>query len=554
MICEGINKNRIFNVAAYIRLSQEDEDVESESNSVTSQKEIINQYINKRENFKIVDTYIDDGFTGTNFNRPKFQKLLIDIEDKKIDTVIVKDLSRLGRNYVEVGKYLEEYFPKNNIRFIAINDNMDSLDRIYSNDMMRTFRTLLNDEYSRDISNKVRTVLYSKMKNGEYISSSVPYGYKRSNKDRYRLEIDTETSNNVKRIFDLAIKGKSCKYIADYLGKIGVMNPSSYKESKQIKTRKFQESTKDKYHWDSSYILEILKNRVYCGDTVQRKYRKISYKINKKVKNDVKDWITIEDTHQAIIDKEIFNKLNNNLLNKIERVNDDGNYDLFSGLVRCADCGRGMNKYGNRVNKKTGKKTYTLYCGYYMKSKGKVCSKHSIGSEKLKEVVLETIKIQIDLILNIKEELKSISQNKKIDFNSKFLKTNLEELKKELLKKIEYKKELYFDWKNELLSKEDFFEYKSTYENDIEIIETKIEEIEKEIAEQNIIENKSIKWILEYEKYKNCNELTREMLVNLIDMIYIHENKNIDIKFKYNDIYKSTIKFIEKCKNESEDL
>ena len=267
-----------WKVAAYLRLSIDDGD-KMESNSITNQKSLINLYIEHEKDLKIKDYYIDDGYSGTNFERPDFKRLINDIERGKINTIIVKDLSRFGRNYIEVGRYIEEILPMYKVRFIAVTDTIDSFkDPNSINNVIVPFKNLMNDEYARDISNKVKSILNTKKENGEFIGNSAPFGYLRDPKDKHKFIVDEKASKIVKKIYKMALDGYSKQLIVDNLNKYGIPTPRLYK----VQELNFKyKITKSMSTWDGTKVDDILKNRTYTGALEQGKKRRISYKIHK---------------------------------------------------------------------------------------------------------------------------------------------------------------------------------------------------------------------------------------------------------------------------------
>ena len=337
----------IWKVALYIRLSREDDEDKSESNSVTNQRILLQEYLKNKSEFVIYDIYIDDGYSGTDFNRPGFQRLLQDMKENKFNTLIVKDLSRLGRNYIEVGNYIEQIFPLFKIRFIAVNDNIDSFkDPTSVNNVIVPFKNLMNDEYCRDISMKIRSSFNTKKRNGQFVGAWAPYGYIKDPKNKYHLIIDDEPAQIVKLIFKMALEGKGRQTIAKELNQMGVINPTGYKQKvlKLNYTNLSATTFGNDYSWTNTSISQILKNRVYVGDLVQCKERVISYKIHKTIKNEKEDWIIVENTHEPIIDRQDFNKIQDLLLSRDTRVEKNGELSMFAGHIRCADCKRAMNK------------------------------------------------------------------------------------------------------------------------------------------------------------------------------------------------------------------
>ena len=393
-----------YKTAAYIRISKEQYD-KKESNSITNQKLIINNYIECNKDLKLVDFYVDDGHTGTDFNRAGFKRLLQDIKSKKINTIIVKDLSRFGRNYIEVGNYLENIFCVLNVRFISILDNIDTLKDELSE--VISIKNIINDYYSKDISNKVKSVLKSKKENGNFIGKSAPYGYLKDPNNKYKFIIDEESSKVVTKIFDMFLSGSKITDIVKYLNKKNILPPGLYKIKNNISNYK---RTDDMNNWTTATVNRILKNRVYTGDLIQNKTSRINYRIHKIKNIDENEWIITYNHHEPIIDKEKFDKVQKILERK------KGYYrsnDIFAGYLKCADCGNSMT-----LRKAKDKEYY--YCTSYVRN-GK-CTNHSIRKDKLYDIVLDTIRIKykdiseinLNVLLDLIDYIK-INDNKTID-------------------------------------------------------------------------------------------------------------------------------------------
>ena len=352
-----------YRVGLYIRLSHEDNDKNNQSESIKNQKSLLQQY-SKENNLSIYDTYIDDGYSGTNFNRPAFKKLLQDIEDKKINMVITKDMSRLGRDYIGTGNLIEKYFPENNIRYIAVTDNIDTYLDSTNNDIA-PFKAIMNDMYAKDISKKIRSSLKTKMKEGKFVGARPPYGYKKDKNNKNKLLIDEEKSKTVKRIFDLSLKGITPTKIANILTKENIKCPSEYYE--------YKSNNVNRGIWNPKTVKDILTNRIYTGDMVQNKRNKINYKIKKIVNNNVSDYIIIENTHDKIIEKEIFNEVQK-ILPKNKCKTNKKEKHLLNGLLYCKECGYHISITPRR---KKDNNCYTI-CNSYRTSKNqKKCTMHS---------------------------------------------------------------------------------------------------------------------------------------------------------------------------------
>ena len=366
-----------YKVAGYLRLSKEDNE-NMESNSIVNQRELIEQYINGKEDLELIEYYIDYGYSGTNFNRPGFEKLLQDMKNKKINCIIVKDLSRFTRNHIEADMYFENIFPALNIRFISVIENIDSFENPDSIDnLIVPFKNLLNDAYAKDISKKVKSALTAKRLNGEFIGTSATYGYLKNPKDKHKLIIDEEASKNVIKIFNDIIEGKTASEIANELNSNNVLTPASYK----IKKNNIEVDKK----WNAKMINVILKNRVYTGDLIQEKKNVENYRSQKHINVNREEWIITENHHDPIISKEKFDEVQK-ILNKNKSARNNKEKDLFYSFLKCADCGSSFTL--RKV------KNYEYYhCTSYVRNGA--CTSHSIRKDKLDEIVLEELNKKI---------------------------------------------------------------------------------------------------------------------------------------------------------------
>ena len=530
------NINKTWNCGLYIRLSQEDDDIlkedKLESNSVTGQKTLLKEFVNENEDLKIYDIYIDDGFTGTDFNRPSFQRLLEDVKNGLLNCIIVKDLSRLGRNYIEVGNYIEQVFPLFNIRFIAINDNVDSYKNPSStNTILVPFKNLINDEYCRDTSVKIRSSLNSKKRKGEFIGAFCSYGYLKDEKDKHKLVIDETAAIIVRKIFDWNVNlGMGKIAISHKLNDLGILNPTGHKRLELGQNYNNSGIKNNKYLWTPSTIGKILTNEVYIGNTVQGKRRTKSYKIHKVENIPQEEWIKVENTHEKIIEKEIFEKAKQ--LSKIDtKVQKSGILSIWAGLLKCGDCGFSMHK---KVCKNKNGKIYEYYiCSTYKKKSKVLCTKHSLKIEELNKTILAVIKNQIAILANIPKVIRIFEDRKKDNF---LFSQDFQKIKNDKKTKIEniknLKRFLYEDWKNGDISKEEYHEYKEKYENDIRKLELEIENINLQEKDKKADEIKKTEWIEDF-KNNNISKLDREVLLELIEYIEVFENNKIKVHLKF---------------------
>ena len=549
---ENIINKKIWSVALYIRLSQEDADNgqdKQESNSVTSQKTLLNEFVEEHDDLIVYDTYIDDGFTGTDFNRPSFQRLLEDMRNGNINCVIVKDLSRLGRNYIEVGNYMEQVFPLFNIRFIAINDSVDSFKNPSStNTILVPFKNLINDEYARDTSTKIRTSLNGKKKKGEFVGAFPSYGYIKDTKDKHKLIIDEVAADIVRKIFNWNVnEGLGKIAICHKLNDLGVLNPTGHKKielGQNYNNYGIQDNT---YTWTPSTVRNILKNEVYIGNTVQGKRRAKSYKIHKIENVPKEEWVRVENTHEPIIDKDTFEKAQELSRRDTKVSQKTKELSVWAGLLKCADCKRAMNKKSS--TNKSGNKYEYYICSTYRKKSNKLCTKHSVKQENLEKAVLEAINLHIDSLIDIEEILEQINKSEFQNIKNENIEKMITAKQNEISKISNFKMKLYEDWKNEDITREEYIEYKQKYENDIERLKQNIERLQNEkekYENQNVSGNE---WIKKFKEQKDLTELSRDIIIELIDCIYVHENGDITIKFKFEDEFKRIREYIENNKN-----
>lgn len=517
----------------YFRISREDGDKE-ESDSIRSQKELADYFHRNHPEIALVEEYADDGWSGTNFSRPRFMDMIEDLKRGRINCVVVKDLSRFGRNYIEVGRYLEMTFPMLNVRFIAINDGIDSVGKPESvNNAMVAFKNIMNDEYCRDISNKVRSVLNNKRRQGKFIGSFASYGYMKDPENRGRLVVDEEAAPVVRDIFRWFLSGMGVISIAKRLNEQGVPNPSAYKRLKGMNYRHPQHDKNDSL-WPDSSVRRILKNRLYAGDMVQGKNRTRSYKLQVSVPVPEQDWIIVENTHEAIIDRETFAQAQDILARDCRRPPETQRCYVLSGFVRCADCKRAMNR--KLISQPRADYGYYI-CSTYKKMNRGACTKHTIRSDKLERAVLETIQAHISLAVSLEEVLAAVRTKNKAAKRSRRLEAALSEKDRELARIRLCKLDLYPDLKNGLIDREEYDALKLRFDAQLERLEEEKKHIQGEIAAyENGIDGENA-FLTYFLAHKNIQALTREVVVELIEMVYVHEGGEITIKFRYQDEY-----------------
>lgn len=530
----------------YLRLSREDGD-KLESDSIINQRKIIDRYLDKNPDLEIYDTYIDDGFTGTNFNRPNMTRLLDDIKNQKVNCLIVKDLSRFGRNYHETGRYLEVVFPLLKLRFISINDNIDSFKNPQSlKNSTVSFKNVMNDEYARDISMKVRSSFNAKRKKGEYIGSFALYGYMKDPNDHHKLVIDEESAENVRLIFQMFLDGKSIYNISLQLKELGIKNPTAYRLSKGLRSNQKLQFAEDVCGWSIQTIRRMLKNQMYIGNMVQGTYQTISHKVRKCVSVSKENYIIKKGTHEAIIDKIVFDKVQERFKHDTwqskglsEPKNDLDTGAIYVGYIKCADCGRAMQRSGRMEDDNP---LYYFICGTYLQWKH--CSRHATRVRKLNDIILKTLQSHIAIAVEMDKLLNYIKDKPTNNPTLARLKNELRSCEMEKEKEIKFQNELYLDYKNNLLSQVQYVHFKQECTEKIAALDLRHRTLVEEINHSNIENITENRFVETFIKYRNISSLSRELIVELIEMIYIYDGGGISIDFKYQDEFEKALEII----------
>ena len=527
-----------YDTALYLRLSKEDGDVASgsknESNSIANQKSLIMDYLQSRPEFRVVSIREDDGFSGTDFNRPAFQAMMEDVKKGVINCIIVKDLSRFGRNYIEVGRYLEKLFPMLGIRFIAVNDNYDSLEADTAHDIVVPFKNLINDSYCRDLSVKIRSHLAIKRKNGEFIGAFACYGYLKDENNRNQLVVDTYAGQVVKDIFRMKINGMSQYRIADALNEQGILSPMEYK--KYLGSH-FESSFKvnPKAVWTAKAVTRILTNEVYTGVLVQGKQTTPNHKVKVRQEVDETDWIRVENAHESLIDRVLFDIVQNLMGRDTRTSPNETQVFPLSGLVYCGDCGHPMVRKISRYTKKEKADTAQTY-GYFLCSEkcGKGgCSWHRISENDLMGAVLGAVNLHIQKVLDVQEALKQIEN---APSRQLMIQKYLERLsmKEEERKKAERLKiGIYEDLKDGLLDKEEYQKLKAEFDSRIAEADAAVKELKRQITELEESHCATAAWMNYFQQFGRLEQLTRWTAAIIINKILVYEDNRIKITFNF---------------------
>ena len=526
-----------WSAGLYLRLSRDDDKYESES--ISSQRDILQDFVRRNPDITVFDVYIDDGFTGTNFDRPDFKRMEDDLRSKKINCIIVKDLSRFARNCIEIGNYLSILFPYLKTRFICVNDNVDSfLDPESLDNISTKFKNLINDEYCRDISVKVKSSLTIRRENGEYIGSFPCYGYKKDTSDYHKLVIDEEAAEVVKEIYQLFLGGESIRGIVRVLNGRGVLTPAQYKKKLYPK---YNPPSEKNATWTMKAVRRILTNQMYVGDLVQNVMNNISYRVQKCRPVEKENYIIVPDTHEAVISREDFGKVADLLQRDTRESPKTQKLNVLSGFIKCGDCKRGMIK----KSMNNGFKDYSYYlCSTYKNRGRELCSKHTIQAEKVEKAVLSFLQFHLKLVAEIEPLLDMINCAPERAKKSAKLAASLDKLKGELKKYRHLKAELYPDFKAGLIERSEYEMFRTKYDISIADIEEKIKQTQEKIIEIEQGISPENAFIKAFREQKSIPELTREVVSIFIENIYVYEDERIEIVMKYKDEYETVLEYI----------
>lgn len=537
--------DKTYHAAIYLRLSQEDGDIsvsdKNESNSISTQRDLIQAFLRKQADILYETEFCDDGYTGTNFDRPGFTDMMKAVREKRVDCIIVKDLSRFGRDYIESGKYIQKIFPMLGVRFIAINDGYDSADtENQSNDFVLPFKNLINDSYCRDISIKSRSNLEVKRRNGEFVGNFTVFGYMRSPDDKHKLIVDEEAAVVVRNIFNWKQEGWNAQQIANHLNKLHFPSPMEYKR-KCGHNYRTSFKTKTVAQWSAVAVLRILKNPVYTGVLEQGKTTTPNYKVKTRIIKDESKWARVENAHEAIITPAQFELVQTVLGLDTCRAEGQDEIYPFSGMIYCADCQSPMI---HRTATSSGKKYQYYMCSGNKRDKDS-CTTHNIKCELVEKVVLATVQAHISMAIDIDNAMKRVEaldwekrEIRKIDAQISAMELDVEKFNN-------IKMELYEDLKSDLITKEEYHSFKNDYDIRIQSIRQQIAGL---VSQRNAVEGglTSVQgWFAQFRKYENIEKLTRLTIVSLIERVEINENKDIHVKFRHADQFTAALEYLQ---------
>ena len=536
-------KSRTWNIGIYIRLSRDDGRHFDESESVSNQRSIIREHIDAYDDgdiYRIVDEYVDDGISGTTDDeRGDFQRMLKDIKRGRINCVIVKDLARSFRNYSDQGYYLDDWFPRYGVRFISLYHQ--ALDSYKDPKMMRSIAVpiqgVLNENHCAETSEKIREVFDMKRRNGQHIGSFAAYGWLKDPENKNSLILDEEAAGVINDMADMLLSGMSLNGITIYLNEHGILCPAEYKR-KKLGLKYANPSMSERPLWSATTVRRILTDPMMCGDLIQGRYRTISYKVHVQERVPQEEWYIVPDAIPAIIDREKFERIQALLKRDTRSAPGETKLYLFSGFLRCADCGKAMcrSKVRNSVY---------YYCRTYKSNSKLACTKHTIRHDKLEAAVLAAIQQQVYLAVDYEKLIDEINNAPRRSSHAGKLTTLIESKEKELAKLSRYRQELYKDWKDGELSQSDYRSLKAEFEQQTAQLEELIEKLRLEQAELEKGVDAENPFIKAFKEHKNIDSLSRELLIELVNRIIVHEGGELEINFNFPDALKKARDYIE---------
>ena len=535
-----------FQATAYLRLSYT-ENHENESDSIANQKKLIEDYLKGHPDIELVSEKVDDGYSGILFDRPAFQEMMQDIMEGKINCVIVKDLSRLGREYIETGRYLRRIFPAYGVRFIAINDNIDTAHEHAGDDLNISMKNLINDAYCHDISVKTRSALEVKRKKGDYVGACPVYGYRKSEENRNQLVVDEYAARVVRDIFRAKIDGRSAKRIADELNALGVLSPLAYKISRGLPHPKGGFADRPDAKWSATTVIRILQDEIYTGTLVQGRQGTYNHKLRNVIQKPDEEWIRVKDAHEAIIRKRDFD-LVQHIMGLDTRTAPEGEkVYLFSGLLVCGCCGARMTRKTNTVG---GKK----YIYYHCPTGKKHGCPHPVmlREDDLIQCVLASVRAHIKNVVSVDELLNSISEE---TINRELVagcKAQIAENRAQLEQIGVFKAGLYENFVKGMLDKAEYKSLRDGYTERMEELRSAIDQLRQEMERVTDRTSERQKWAQQFREFSNMTELDRRAVVTLIQSIRIISKTELKITFRYQMEYDAALQKLSQARLEQE--
>ena len=528
---------RIYHTAAYVRLSVEDNRYSKDRESIAVQQYMLEKYIEGQKDMQLSGIYVDNGETGTNFDRPGFERMMDAVRRREVDCIVVKDLSRFGRNYVETGYYLEKIFPYLGVRFVSVNDGYDTSKDDSGNELVVSLKNLINDMYAKDISGKIHASLETKRKSGEFIGSFPPYGYLKSPADKHKLIVDPETAPIIKEIFAWRAEGVGCAQIARRLNERNIPCPSVYH---YMRGHRKNEPTGARAVWQGQMVRKLTVNLVYAGHMAQGKEQKPMISGGKSKAVPREEWVIVENTHEAIVDAQTFEQVQKLTEERhAESCALRGKYatteNVLKGLVVCADCDTKMMRYKSVYP--SGKAHYTFLCGLYEQNRsvGK-CSKKWVKEEDLKEAVFQGLRVQMEAALDLEKLCERVRKNEHFQVKCRELEREIGKLEQGIKRKISLRSTLFESYFDKTITEDEYLSMKEKYEKEEAKLREQLERLEAKRTENERYSGRN-EWLRLIRKYGKEKKITREMATELVKCIRVSGYNEIEIVWNFQDAF-----------------
>lgn len=532
-----VTPERVYHAAAYVRLSVEDNNRTGNHESIAMQQYMLEKYVSEQPDMVLKEVFSDNGESGTDFARPGFEHMMDSVRNREIDCIVVKDLSRFGRNYVETGYYLEKIFPYLGVRFVAVNDHYDTENPKEGNELVLSLKNLVNDIYAKDISQKVHSSLFTKRKNGEFLGAFPPYGYLKSPEDKHRLVIDPETAPVVREIFQWRLAGDGLNQIARRLNDRGIPSPSMYHYQKGRRKKKPEGAA---VIWQAQLIKLMTANPIYAGHMAQGKTKESLCEGIPKTKVSREDWIIIRNTHEALVPQENFDRIQEIAGERYQKCAAiRGKYqtteNIFKGTVVCADCGTKMMRYKDVSDAGTAR--YTFICRVYAENLGgQGCTKKRIGEPELTEAVFLALRIQTDLALDLEKKLKQLQEQSSFQKKCRELSEQTAKARQKAKRNATLRSSLFESYCDHTLTESEYLSMKAGYDKEAQELAGELEQLEAENRKYTQELSPQNEWITSLKNYRKEKTVTRKMVTELIKSIHISGyNEIIEIVWNFQD-------------------
>lgn len=526
--------DKVYRAGLYARISVETER-KREADTIGNQLQLLKDYVSEHSDLAVFDIYSDDDISGTDFVRPEFSRMMNDLRDGKIDCIIVKDLSRLGRNYLESGEYIEMVFPFFRCRFISVTDRFDT--KYQQADISVQLKNMANEMYAKDISRKICSTMRTIQDQGKFAGSRAPYGYRLDPADKHHLIIDEETAPIVKQLFELLAEGNTVHFVATTMNANGIPSPGRLLYERGIASTDHFKNSK----WYMQTVRRILQDEIYLGWMVSGKFRSTYHSTGKKGSQPVprEEWIVTKGTHEPIVTEELFNKVQEYFVRMKEEHGQTAVYNskskkasIFKGHLRCGECGQSMflrNKHSH------GKVTAWYYCALHENYNSSYCVKKAVKRQDVEDIALKLIRMQIKLFTDAREMIIALNKKESSKTKHRIYSDQIRNVKKQIEKYMSLKASLYEDFANGVLSQGDYISMGQEYAQKADELRIFLAELEKEAQKYSQTYAMNGSWAQIIEQYQNAETLTEEMIDAFIDEMILYNNGHVEVKFRFKD-------------------